>query len=83
MVIVLPKEFVLLFLLSIPCYGHGYRQDDDTWGEEKERTRIRILTHTEGGWEGRRWVSSTRRYRRHGLLDYRSGTCKIRSRDPW
>ena len=46
----------------------GYRRDDDTWGEEKERRRIGILTHTEGGWEGRRRVSSGQRYRRHGLL---------------
>ena len=81
MVTVFPKEFVLLFLLSIPCCGQGYRRDNDTWGEEKERTRIRILTHIEGGWEGRRRVSSSRRYRCHGLLDSRSGTSKLRSRD--
>ena len=56
------KEFLLLFLLGIPRCGQGYRRDDDTWGEEKERRRIRILTHTEGGWEGRRRVSSRRRY---------------------
>ena len=72
---------MLLFLLGIPRCGHGYRRDDDTWEEEKEKTRIRIVTHTEGGWEGRRRVSSSRRYRCHGLLDYQSGTCKIRSRD--
>ena len=78
---VFPKEFVLLFLLSIPCCGQGYRRDGDTWGEEKERTRIRILTHTERGWKGRRRVSSSRLYRRHGLLDKRSGTSTLRSRD--
>ena len=72
---------MLLFLLRIPRCGQGYRQDDNTWGEEKERTRIRIVTHTEGGWEGRRRVSSTRRYRHHGLLDCRSGASKLRSRD--
>ena len=80
-VTVFPKEFVLLFLLGILRSGHGYRRDNDTWGEEKERTRIRIVTHTEGGWEGRRRVSSSRRYRHHGLLDCQSGTCNIRSRD--
>ena len=62
------KEFLLLFLLGIPRCGQGNRRDDDTWGEEKERRRIGILTHIEGGWEGQRQVSSGRRYRRHGLL---------------
>ena len=48
---------------------------------EREDKDLDTHPYTEGGWEGRRQVSSTRRYRRHGLLDCRSGTCKIRSRD--
>ena len=49
---------------------------------ERQREDKDLDSHPYRGRRGRRtWVSSSRRYRRHGLLDCRSGTCKIKSRD--
>ena len=37
--------FDLLYLLPIPDSRHGYRRDDDTSGEDEERSRNRIVTN--------------------------------------
>ena len=40
-----PNYFDLLYLLPIPGSGHGYHRDDDTLGEDEERSRNRIVTN--------------------------------------
>ena len=40
-----PNYFDLLYLLPISGSGHGYRRDDDTLGEDEERTRNRTVTN--------------------------------------